>query len=74
MSNASRCLIRAAIYETRAARSGDEEEHRVWRALAGIWSDMAPLAGDFDRERDSRTKERIFALVDAAGRERRKVA
>jgi hypothetical protein len=74
MSNASRCLSRAARYEGLAGRAEDPEIRRACRALAAIWREMEPLAADYDREPDPYAKERIYALIDVIAAEQRKVA
>jgi hypothetical protein len=74
MSNASRCLSRAARYAKLAERAEDPEIRRAYRALAEIWRQIAPLAADFDRALDPLLKQRIYELVDAIAVEERKVA
>jgi hypothetical protein len=74
MSNASRCLTRAARYARLAERAEDPEKRRAYRALAEIWQQITPAAADFDRALDPSSKERIYELVDAIAVEQRKVA
>ncbi len=74
MTNASRCLSRAARYDALAERAADPEARRAFQALAAIWMEMEPLAADFDRVHDPASKERIYALIDAIAVEERKVA
>jgi len=74
MSNASRCLSRAALYDGLADRSDDQETRRAFRALAAIWREIEPLAANYDREPDPQSKERIYALIDVIALQQRKVA
>ena len=74
MSNASRCLSRAARYEGLADRAEDPEIRRALSALAAIWREMEPVAADYDRAPDPLSKERIYAMIDVIAEERRKVA
>jgi hypothetical protein len=74
MSNASRCRAIAADYARRAETADDPDERRAFRRLEFLWRDMAPLAENFDRWSDPASKEEIYALIDAVGEVRRKVA
>lgn len=74
MLNATRCRRLAADYAKRARETTDPEVRRALRRLELLWRDMAPLAENFDRSIDARSKERIFAMIDAAAEVRRKVA
>jgi hypothetical protein len=74
MTNASRCLSRAARYEGLADSTANAESRRAFRALAAIWREMEPLAADYDRDPDPSAKERIYALIDVIAAEERKVA
>ena len=56
----------------RAAR--DPEERRAYRRLEALWRDITPLAENFDRWSDPRSKERIYEMIDAVAEVRRKVA
>jgi len=74
VTNASRCLFRAARYAMLAERAEDPELRRAFRALAEIWREMEPLAADYDRRPDPLAKQRIYELIDAIAVEQRKVA
>ena len=74
MTNASRCLSRAARYALLAERAADPEISRACRALADIWREMEPFAADYDRKSDPLSKQRIYELIDAIAEEQRKVA
>ena len=74
MSNASRCRAVAADYARRALQTSDPSAQRAFLRLEALWRDMAPLAEDFDRWSDPRSKERLYELIDQAGAIRRKVA
>lgn len=74
MSNASRCRSIAANYAKLAAQAADPEAGRALRRLEFLWRDVEPLAENFDRWSDPRSKERIYEMVDAVGEYRRKVA
>jgi hypothetical protein len=74
MTNASRCLSRAARYAKLAERAEDPEIRRACRALAKVWREMEPLAADFDRAPGQLSKQRIYDLIDAIAVEQRRVA
>ena len=74
MSNASRCRSIAAYYATRAEAVSDPEAKRACWRLEALWRDIAPLAANFDRWSDPRSKELIYAMIDSAAEARRKVA
>jgi hypothetical protein len=74
MSNASRCRAIAAYYAELAERVGDAEKKRACRRLEFLWRDIAPLAENYDRWSDPRSKERIYEMIDAVGEYRRRVA
>jgi hypothetical protein len=74
MTNASRCRAIAADFARRAEAARDPEARRTFRRLEFLWRDMAPLAESFDRWSDPHSKERLYAMVDAAAEVRRKVA
>lgn len=74
MSNASRCRSIAARYARLAVKAEDPQAKRAFRRLEFLWRDMEPLAENFDRFSDSRSKEQIYAMIDAVGEYRRKVA
>ena len=74
MSNASRCRSIAAHYAKLAAEATDPEARRAFRRLEFLWRDMEPLAENFDRWSDPRSKEQIYEMIDAVGEYRRKVA
>ena len=74
MSNASRCLAAAAHYRRRAQSAADAGERRACAELARLWSDLASVAQRFDREHDAAAKAEIYAMMDAVGAVRRKVA
>jgi hypothetical protein len=74
VTNASRCLSRAARYAKLAERAEDPEIRRACRALAEIWREIEPHAADFDRMPDPLSKQRIYELIDAVAAEQRKVA
>ena len=74
MSNATRCRRVADDYAERARAARDPEERRAFCRLETLWRDIAPLAENFDRWSDPRSKERIYEMIDAAAEVRRKVA
>ena len=74
MSNAPRCRLIAAHYAKLAAGATNPETRRAFRRLEFIWRDMEPLAENFDRFSDPRAKEKIYAMIDAVGEYRRRVA
>lgn len=74
MSNASRCHLIAAHYAKLAAAATDPEARRAFRRLEFLWRDMEPLAENFDRWSDPRSKEQIYEMIDAVGEYRRRIA
>jgi hypothetical protein len=74
MTNTSRCLSRAALYERRAEQEAGAEARRTLYRLASQWREIAAAAADFDHYPDPDAKARIYALVDAVAEERRAVA
>jgi hypothetical protein len=74
MSNASRCRAIAADYARRAKEAPDPAAQRAFRRLEFLWRDMAPLAENFDRWSDPRSKEQLYEMLDVAAEVRRKVA
>jgi hypothetical protein len=74
MSNAARCRAIAADYARRADEARDPAVERAFRRLELLWRDMAPLAENFDRWSDPRSRERLYEMLDAAAEVRRKVA
>ncbi len=74
MSNASRCRAMAARYARRAESAADAESRRALLELERLWLETAAWAERFDRRGDAAARDRIYALIDAAGEYRRKVA